>query len=108
MTQMEECLKQGKKIDKWLDYVISYFDANYDQFETTCRGGEKEKWYFRKTDVIFKVNAFSFPLCGFVTEFADSTNDLDLIQAEDGDQYPLLDYDTPEEMLRDMLKEIEG
>ena len=107
MAQMEECLSQGKSLNAWIDYVEAYFYNNYDSFVTTCRGGKEERWYCGDKEGCFKVNAYSSPLCGFSTEFADSAETSDLLGAEDGDQYPLLDYDTPEDMLQAMLAEIE-
>ncbi|MDO5133679.1 MAG: hypothetical protein Q4D81_11980 [Eubacteriales bacterium] len=113
MTQQEECLSQGKNLESWDEFIRSYFDHNYDSFETKCRGGEHEKWFCLPMTPespigCFHLNTFAEPLCGFIIEYADSENDIDLIRAEDGDQYPLLDYKTPDDMLQAMLKEIEG
>ena len=44
---------------------------------------------------------------GFIIEYAESNDEGAFLAAEDGDQWPLLDYETPELMLQDMLKEIE-
>lgn len=46
-----------------------------------------------------------FDLC---TEYADSSEDMRSYFTTDGDLYPPGEYDTPDDMLQAMLKEIEG
>lgn len=103
MTQKEESLLQGKDIDTWAGYIMSSLYDKYKYF-VLANG---ECWFVRGNDA-FRVCVFEAPLYGFIIEYAEGHTEDKLGMAEDWDQYPLLDYDTPEDMLQAMLKEIES
>lgn len=102
MTQKEESLFQGKEIDAWAAYIMSRL---YDRFKHFVLANG-ECWFVNGNDA-FHVCVFEAPLYGFIIEYAEGCTEDKLGMAEDGDQYPLLDYDTPEEMLQAMCEEIE-
>ena len=103
MTQKEESLFQGKDIDAWAVYIMSRLYARFKYF-VLANG---ECWFENGNDA-FHVCVFEAPLYGFIIEYAEGRTEDKLGMAEDGDQYPLFDYDTPEEMLQAMCEEIEG
>ena len=103
MTQKEESLFQGKDIDTWAVYIMSGLYERFKYF--VLANGE---CWFVNGDKAFHVCIFEAPLYGFIIEYAEGHTKDELGMAEDGDQYPLLDYDTPEDMLQAMLKEIEA
>ena len=75
------------------------------KYITTADG---EQWFIKNSGGAFHICLFESPLYGFIIEHAKSTEEADLQMAIDGKSWPLLDFDTPEDMLQAMLKEIEG
>lgn len=103
MTQKEESLFQGKDIDAWATYIMNRLNGGFKRFDLA----NGECWFVNGNEA-FHVCVFEAPLYGFIIEYAEGQTENELGMAEDGDQYPLLDYDTPEDMLQAMLKEIGG
>ena len=59
--------------------------------------------WFEDDKGLFRIVSFESPMYGFIIEYAESNDEGAFLAAEDGDQWPLLDYETPELMLQDML-----
>ena len=102
MTQKEESVSLGKNIDDWGNIIFETLQQRY----SSKRNRQDETWFLNGSGS-FHLVGFIAPLYGFIIEYANGQTEKDMIMAEDGDQYPLLDYDTPEEMLQAMYKEIE-
>ena len=101
MTQMEIGLEQGKRIDEWYDYLMSTFKTRYCYFNFS-----DEVWFLnQKKRFVFHLNKFTRPLYGFIMEYADSIKDT--YSAEDGDQFSIVNYETPNDLYMAMLNEIE-
>ena len=103
MTQKEKSLSLGRDIDSWYNYIIEKMNGR--KYISTDEG---ELWFLKNKGGAFHICVFESPLYGFIIEHAKSTEEADLQMAIDGRSWPLLDYDTPEDMLRVMLREIEG
>lgn len=103
MTQKEKSISLGRNLDEWQQYIIQ---SMTERFKKIVRSNG-EIW-FEDEKGLFHIVAFESPMYGFIIEYAESNDDGAFLAAEDGDQWPLLDYETPELMLQDMLKEIEG
>ena len=102
MTQQEENISLGKNIDDWGDIIFETLQQRY----VSKKNSLDETWFLNGSGS-FHLVCFIDPMYGFIIEYADGQTEKDMTMAEDGDQYPLLDYDTPEEMLQAMFKEIE-
>ena len=102
MTQQEESISLGKNIDDWGNIIFETLQQRY----SSKRNRLDETWFLNGSGS-FHLVCFIAPMYGFIIEFANGQTEKDMIMAEDGDQYPLFDYDTPEEMLQAMCKEIE-
>ena len=98
---MEESLIQGKRIDEWTEYIINALTTKYKSVNI-----KDELWFYGPDKAfVFHVNVFENPLCGYIIEYVDNVNEL--YAAEDGEQYSILDYNSPEDMLKVMIEEIE-
>lgn len=102
MTQKEKSISLGRNLDEWQQCILQ---SMTERFKKIVRSNG-EIW-FEDDKGLFRIVSFESPMYGFIIEYAESNDEGAFLAAEDGDQWPLLDYETPELMLQDMLKEIE-
>ena len=102
MTQKEESLLQNKDIDNWEKTIIQKLDEKFEKVPF-----EGNKYYISGQGTFFHLCGFVSPLYGFILEEFQSKEAIMKNDGDDIEQYPLLDYDTPEDMFKDILMEVE-
>lgn len=103
MTQQEESISLGRNIDNWGDRIFETLQQRYK----SKRNSLDETWFLNDGGS-FHLVCFVAPMYGFIIEYANGQTEKDMATAIDGRQWPLLDYNNPEEMLQAMVEEIES
>ena len=63
-------------------------------------------WWFKAGENAFRVIPFEKPLCGFIVEFADGQDKQALNFAEDVDQYPIQNFETVDDLIKQIMIDI--
>ena len=102
MTQKEESLISGRKIDEWYSFINEAFNRRFQYFADK----HGDTWYYDEKGC-FCLRQFDDPFHGFIIEYSTGKSEEDLLAAEDGMMWCILDYESPDQMLEGMLGEIE-
>ena len=101
MTQMEESLSLNKSIDVWSDKIATMLKS---AFKTRELNGYT--YYIKNNGETFCLLKYTSPLYGFILEMSadeeTATNNCGI----DIGEYPLLDYDSPEEMYEYIMNNV--
>ncbi|MBO4288745.1 MAG: hypothetical protein J5865_01425 [Lachnospiraceae bacterium] len=101
MTQMEESINHNKDIYVWSDKITSVLKS---VFRTQELNGYT--YYLKDNGEMFCLLEYTSPLYGFILEMsADEETAINNCGIDIG-EYPLLDYDSPEEMLEYIMNNV--
>lgn len=101
MTQKVMSNSLVKDIYSWNDFVQNKLSV---QFESLVE--EDGLFWFKIGNNAFRVVPFEAPFCGFIVEYSEGQDKSSLMFAEDVDQYPIEDFDSPELLLNQILADI--
>lgn len=96
-------MKEEKSLDERIDYISDRLKEKYDDVWF----GD-EQWFILPDNQAIHIVELLSGYNSLVIEYAENTEEKSRNLAEDGSQFSILDYDTPEEMLDAMMKEIEN
>ena len=101
-SQKEEALLQNKNIDVWSAIIENELAKKYNSVYIYG-----EKHYLKDNGKLFRLDGFIAPLYGFILVISDSIEAAERCDEVDICRLPILDYDTPEDILREILIEVE-
>ena len=96
-------MKEEKLLDERINYISSRLKEKYDD-----AWFGNEQWFILPDNQAIHIVELLSGYNSLVIEYAENTDEKSRHLAEDGSQFSLLDYDTPEEMFDAMMKEIEN